>query len=34
MVIGTMKSSKTWVATLKPSTALRTEIAGVIMPSP
>ena len=34
MVIGTMKSSNTCVATLSPSTALSTEIAGVIMPSP
>ena len=33
-VIGTMNGSKTCVATLSPSTALRTEIAGVIMPSP
>ena len=33
-VIGTMNGSNTWVATLKPSTALSTEIAGVIMPSP
>ena len=33
-VIGTMYGSKTCVATLNPSTALSTEIAGVIMPSP
>ena len=33
-VIGTTKGSNTCVATLRPSTALSTEIAGVIMPSP
>ena len=32
--IGTMNGSNTSVAAFKPSTALRTEIAGVIIPSP
>ena len=33
-VTGTTIGSKTRVATLNPSTALKTEMAGVIMPSP
>ena len=33
-MIGTTNGSKTCVATPSPSTALSTEIAGVIMPSP
>ncbi len=33
-VIGMIKCSKAGVATLRPSTALKTEIAGVIIPSP
>jgi hypothetical protein len=33
-VIGTTKGVKTLVATLRPSTAESTEIAGVITPSP
>jgi hypothetical protein len=33
-VIGTMNGSNTCVATPRPSTALKTEIAGVITPSP
>ena len=33
-VIGTTNGSKTCVATPSPSTALNTEMAGVIMPSP
>ena len=34
IVIGTTYGVKTGVATSSPSTALSTEIAGVIMPSP
>ena len=34
IVMGTTKGSKNGVATCSPSTALRTEMAGVIMPSP
>ena len=34
MVIGTTYGSNRCVATLSPSTALSTEMAGVIMPSP
>jgi len=34
IVIGMINGSNTGVATLSPSTALRTEIAGVITPSP
>ncbi len=34
IVIGTTNGPKTGVATSSPSTALSTEIAGVIMPSP
>lgn len=33
-VMGRMNGSNTSVATLNPSTALRTEMAGVIIPSP
>ena len=33
-VIGTTKGANTGVATSRPSTALSTEMAGVIMPSP
>ena len=34
MAIGTTYGSNRWVVTLRPSTALSTEMAGVIMPSP
>ncbi len=34
MAIGTTYGSNRWVVTLRPSTALSTETAGVIMPSP
>jgi len=34
IVTGTTKPSEAWVPIARPSTALRTEIAGVIVPSP